>query len=658
MRLTISIFVAFILFSCKDKEELATINPIQEEATINFSYTLAGIVEQSFSKKGSNTSKRASKNIMASLKIIEQGTHITKTVPLIVSLNESDMSVSSDFYTMLSPGIYYFHLQIEYEKYSYWGTSTYVEILEGSENLINIRLFPILGGIKLDYNPLERMTLKFDYSQSDLSEIPYPRVGYKIDNKPEIIVALNTQIEDGLDVNEVSLNVSEGEHNIKLRFFNGAFQIGKSVEAQEKPYLKKDGTVATIDIEPFIATLSAISISDGGNLAMTLEMSNAIVDIVGGIENLDYKVQMFGGSNNNKKPDSYSFIAKVDTHELSINFPMFEYLETSFLFTFTDKRDGSIVTNIAFNKINISGNNYSEQTAFSVADNNINYDEYGGSILLIAINLNDVKVNGVSASEEGGLIDNLGITNKIQTNIKSLSFLHNKGTFTLVLNKGTRTINKVVTLSAGENKTVNVDWFSESKLYLTDYKAHKDLWELNKSVIAAKTNGWDWNKSLSNVTKQNFKQNIVQNIGGHTIDGSTRIDQLNINGIKITQLPTSIGDMIELTSVIIKNTDITEVPKEIASLYKLTRLNLSDNTSLTSVPTEIGQLTNLKTLSFSRSTSLTSLPSEIGQLKNLEHLYITGNTGITCLPQEIWDMTSKYGTQIHTALNETNNTCN
>ena len=647
-----------MLFSCKDKEESATINPAQEETTINFSYTLTGIVEQSFSKKGGNTSKRASNNIMASMTITEQGTGITNTFPLVVSIDPSAITISSDFYTILSPGIYSFYLEVEYQEYIYSGNSAYITILETPENLVEIRLKPILGGLNLDYNPLERMTMKFDYSQSDLSEIPYPRVGYKIDNGAEIIVALNTQIEEGLDVNEVSLNVGVGIHNIKLRFFNGAFQVGKSVEDQENPYLKKDGTVATIDIEPFIATLSAIPTSNGGNLAMSLEMSNAIVHIVGGIDNLGYKAQMFGKKNNLKEPDYYSLVAKANTHELSINFPVYKYKETSFLFTFIDKRDGSIVTNIVFDKINMSGGNYSEQTAFSVADNNINYEQYGGSILLSAINFNGKKTVGINVSEQASLIDNLGITNKIQPNNKRLSFLHNKGTFKLTLSKDNITVNKVITLSAGENKTVNVDWFDEAQLYLTDYKAHKDLWELNKSVIAAKTNGWDWNKSLSNVTKQNFKQNIVQNIGGHTIDGSTRIDQLNINGIKITQLPTSIGDMIELTSVIIKNTDITEVPKEIASLYKLTRLNLSDNTSLTSVPTEIGQLTNLKTLSFSRSTSLTSLPSEIGQLKNLEHLYITGNTGITCLPQEIWDMTSKYGTQIHTALNETNNTCN
>jgi Leucine-rich repeat (LRR) protein len=57
---------------------------------------------------------------------------------------------------------------------------------------------------------------------------------------------------------------------------------------------------------------------------------------------------------------------------------------------------------------------------------------------------------------------------------------------------------------------------------------------------------------------------------------------------------------------------------------------------------EIGELTNLTSLILSNN-NLTSIPAEIGQLINLTDLYLDNNS-LTTIPQAVCDLATVYGT--------------
>ena len=101
------------------------------------------------------------------------------------------------------------------------------------------------------------------------------------------------------------------------------------------------------------------------------------------------------------------------------------------------------------------------------------------------------------------------------------------------------------------------------------------------------------------------------------------IKELDLYNNQLTQLPSEIGQLTQLTELYLSSNKLTQLPSEIGQLTQLTYLSLSDN-QLTQLPTEIGQLTRLNYL-YLCNNQLTQLPSEIGNLAQLTTLDLQGN---------------------------------
>src|SRR6266853_114715 len=83
---------------------------------------------------------------------------------------------------------------------------------------------------------------------------------------------------------------------------------------------------------------------------------------------------------------------------------------------------------------------------------------------------------------------------------------------------------------------------------------------------------------------------------------------------------------------------LTELPESLGELTALTHLFLNDN-QLTTFPAEIGQLTALTALALA-GNQLTTLPAELGQLTALTWLFLHGNPALG-LPAEVLGPTWK-----------------
>ena len=109
-------------------------------------------------------------------------------------------------------------------------------------------------------------------------------------------------------------------------------------------------------------------------------------------------------------------------------------------------------------------------------------------------------------------------------------------------------------------------------------------------------------------------------------------EELDLSRKELTDLPKEIAQLTKLTQLNLSNNQITSIPDSIAQLIHLTTLQLSSN-QITSIPDSIAQLTNLTQLQLSFN-QIISIPDSIAQLTNLKRLSLTSNP-IQHVPLEI-----------------------
>lgn len=111
----------------------------------------------------------------------------------------------------------------------------------------------------------------------------------------------------------------------------------------------------------------------------------------------------------------------------------------------------------------------------------------------------------------------------------------------------------------------------------------------------------------------------------------------------LSQVPTQIGQLTWITALRITDTQIKDLPQELACCANLETLNLSRN-SFTHIPLVIAQLKKLKILNLRHNhdpdtKAPMSFGEEIIQFTSLKGLFL-GGTFMNNLPPQLWDLTN------------------
>ncbi|AMP21062.1 hypothetical protein AZF37_07695 [endosymbiont 'TC1' of Trimyema compressum] len=135
----------------------------------------------------------------------------------------------------------------------------------------------------------------------------------------------------------------------------------------------------------------------------------------------------------------------------------------------------------------------------------------------------------------------------------------------------------------------------------------------------------------------------------------TNLASLSLDDNALTTFPPSILNLSKLQSLWLGDfaagNQITSIPDNIGQLSNLTRL-LLDSNKLTQIPATIYNLTNLTELSINNN-QLASLPDNLGNLSKLTTLNLAGNQ-LTSLPSSLQNLTNLHGFSVSQCLPPTN----
>ncbi|XP_012273719.1 leucine-rich repeat-containing protein 47 [Orussus abietinus] len=112
---------------------------------------------------------------------------------------------------------------------------------------------------------------------------------------------------------------------------------------------------------------------------------------------------------------------------------------------------------------------------------------------------------------------------------------------------------------------------------------------------------------------EDISQKITNSGLDKCIFGLQGLNYLNIHQTCLKEIPDEIGNLTNLTTLVLHSNKITKIPSAIKNLTKLKLLDCSRN-MLENVPEELGDLPQLTTINFG-SNLLTELPSQIHNIK-------------------------------------------
>ncbi|OQS55090.1 CCR4 [Ecytonucleospora hepatopenaei] len=118
-----------------------------------------------------------------------------------------------------------------------------------------------------------------------------------------------------------------------------------------------------------------------------------------------------------------------------------------------------------------------------------------------------------------------------------------------------------------------------------------------------------------------FKRNETNN--AQKDPSADELHGIDMSFQSISIISKTILQMENITTLILNNNDIREIPREIYKLRKLEKLDLSHN-KIEKIPPEVGKLINLKELLLN-DNYIVDVPMEVGTLYKLENFDISNN---------------------------------
>lgn len=144
--------------------------------------------------------------------------------------------------------------------------------------------------------------------------------------------------------------------------------------------------------------------------------------------------------------------------------------------------------------------------------------------------------------------------------------------------------------------------------------------------------------NLINLEDLFIKNNVATTLP-HSIQNCRKLRNLRISMDKLEQLPYQIENLENLSLLHIESKELAQFPSSICSLRNLKDLDFSFCENLRYFPTCLGNMTTIEQLSIQICRNFTSLPENIGNMQSLIVLYIVG-ANVERLPDSVGNLSN------------------
>ena len=126
---------------------------------------------------------------------------------------------------------------------------------------------------------------------------------------------------------------------------------------------------------------------------------------------------------------------------------------------------------------------------------------------------------------------------------------------------------------------------------------------------------------------------------GVTTDANGFVTRLVLNSAGLNgPIPPELGNLTNLEDLVLEGNRLTSLPPEIGNLSNLTSVLMSSSELAGDIPPELGKLTNLRTLLLAHNRFTGDIPAELGNLTNLTYFRVIGNQLTGCVPAALQDV--------------------
>jgi len=143
------------------------------------------------------------------------------------------------------------------------------------------------------------------------------------------------------------------------------------------------------------------------------------------------------------------------------------------------------------------------------------------------------------------------------------------------------------------------------------------------------------------VRKLDLSYNELSGTLPSSLEDIQYLNILYLNSNLITAaVPASIGNLKQLTELLLYNNLFTDIPSTLGDLPNLSNLDLSDNRWTGTIPLSFGNLSNLKTLNIGNNHLSGTIPDTLGRLSNLKWLVLSYNELTGSIPSSLTNLSN------------------
>ena len=241
------------------------------------------------------SSAQASKaNALATVEVTDLTTSATTTHDWPITYEPSDFTMTSNKTIVLDPGIYDISFLARIGTHQYAGLATAVTIEDGVGTTVPLTVSAVIGDSDIAVGVIAELPeFKFSYSASELAGLTEPKIGIAIDAGAESIL----ELDPATGVSNQYVGISAGNHAIELKLYDGAVQVGKSVDAQEAVTVVA-GEDIPMNLVPLAGQAALSLTAEGGDAGFNFSIPDEVIAEAGGAGNLDVVFKLSGTTNN------------------------------------------------------------------------------------------------------------------------------------------------------------------------------------------------------------------------------------------------------------------------------------------------------------------------------------------------------------------------